>query len=418
MHIVFVTNELATISNSAGGLASFTANMARIFYKHGHEVSIVLETTKDEHLQFEPEINLVSNYVELNNWKRMDKLAGILKYVCKDSRDEIRKFLLNIYKSKHIKHAIDEINKQSKIDIIHYCSGGADALRARKNIPYCIRLSSFSIMCKWANQPNGELNFDGQRTLKEKLTDYVVCRSKYVISPSNLVAQFAKDYYDLKVTVLESPYIMENQQWNYGKYNSLDMKDKKYILYFGTLKYLKGIMVIADLIFDLLERYPEIYMVLAGNSYNVFDEYGNPIKAHELIINRAGKYSNRVIYTGGLPREQLYPFIQNAELCLLPSRIENLSNACIEAMAMGKIVVATNGASYEQLIEDGVSGFLCERDNPDSFLKGIDRALGMSENEKINMSKNAVEVTNRLSPDNIYERYLEYYQRVIRDWNK
>jgi glycosyltransferase involved in cell wall biosynthesis len=417
MHIVFVTSELATENNSSGGLASFTANMARIFYKHGHKVSIVLETTKDEHLQFDPEIDLKSNYVELNKWKRMDKIAGVLKYVCKDSKDEIRKLQINIYKSKHVKYLINEINKQNKIDIIHY-SGGNVALMASKNIPYCIRLSSISIMCKWATQPNGKISYDGQRTLKEKLTDYVVCKSKYVISPSNLVAQFAKDYFNIRVTVIESPYIMENQQWDYDKYDSLEMKDKKYILYFGSLKYLKGVMVIADLIFDLLERYPEIYMVLAGNSNDVLDENGNPIKAHELIFNRAGKYSNRVIYTGGLPREQLYPFVQNAELCLLPSRIENLSNACIEAMAMGKIVVATNGASYEQLIEDRVSGLLCERDNPESFFEAIEEVLHMGEDEKKAMSEKAVEVTKRLSPDNIYEKYLEYYQKVISEWRR
>lgn len=125
---------------------------------------------------------------------------------------------------------------------------------------------------------------------------------------------------------------------------------------------------------------------------------------------------DRVIYIGQIVREQLYPVIKNAECCLLPSRIENLSNACIEAMAMGKIVVATNGASYEQLIDDRVSGFLCERDNPASYLKAVDEVLAMSTEERNKIGLKAIEVTKRLEPQKIYEQYLAFYEKVIREW--
>ena len=53
MHIVFVTTELATAGNSSGGLASFTANMARIFAANGHRVTILLAAVKEEKLVFD-----------------------------------------------------------------------------------------------------------------------------------------------------------------------------------------------------------------------------------------------------------------------------------------------------------------------------------------------------------------------------
>ena len=145
------------------------------------------------------------------------------------------------------------------------------------------------------------------------------------------------------------------------------------------------------------------------------DEKGEKVRADELIKKNAGEFSDRVICMGSLPREQLYPFIQNAEICFLPSRIENLSNACIEAMAMGKIVVATNGASYEQLIDDRVSGFLCERDNPESFLKAIYEALNMSKEEKDKMILKASERIKLLNPDTIYRKYFNSYNKVIKE---
>ncbi len=95
MHIVFVTTELATLNHSSGGLASFTANMARIFVKEGHKVTIILSSVKEEELVFDDEIVLEVTY----------------------------------------------INKKEKIDFIHYCNLGGLAFFVDKRIPYCIRVS-------------------------------------------------------------------------------------------------------------------------------------------------------------------------------------------------------------------------------------------------------------------------------------
>ena len=105
---------------------------------------------------------------------------------------------------------------------------------------------------------------------------------------------------------------------------------------------MKGTHVVAQLANELLREYSEIYLVLAGNSEELLDKNGKKIKADEFVKKSAGEFADRVIYAGRLVREQLYPFIQNAELCLLPYRMDNLSNACIEAMAMGKIVIGTD----------------------------------------------------------------------------
>lgn len=419
MHIVFVTTELATSHNSTGGLASFTANMARIFYQHGHDVTIVAATTKEENLEFDTGISLVTSHVEMERWKSMDRKAGILVHFCRDDKDEIRKMLLCLYKSRQVRQAIDEIHRRKSIDLVHYCNLSALALRADRRIPYCVRLSSFLNVYRGANTRDGSVAFsDNRRSCKDKLIDYVVSRSGYVISPSHLLAEVCAENLYIQATVLESPYVVDARQMDDSVYHAWGMQDKKYILFFGTLKYAKGIQVVANLVYELLDRYPDISLVLAGNVTVVEDKEGNPIKADELVIRNAGEYADRVIYAGALPREQLYPFIQNAVLCLLPSRIENLANACVEAMAMGRIVVGTNGASFEQLIEDRVSGFLCERDNPASYLQAIDEALQMSDQERKRMSQAAVETTKRLAPDKVYENYLAYYQKVIREWQR
>jgi glycosyltransferase involved in cell wall biosynthesis len=42
----------------------------------------------------------------------------------------------------------------------------------------------------------------------------------------------------------------------------------------------------------------------------------------------------------------------------MPSHWESLANACLEAMALGRAVVATTGSGFDEVITDLVDGFL------------------------------------------------------------
>ena len=62
--------------------------------------------------------------------------------------------------------------------------------------------------------------------------------------------------------------------------------------------------------------------------------------------------------------------------------MENLSNACIEAMYFKKVVIGTDGASFEQLIMHGINGLLCQIGNPQDLFEKMQIAKNMSEREK------------------------------------
>lgn len=416
MHIVFVTIELATSENVSGGLASFTANMARICAANKHKVTIILSTVKEENLTFDDDVALEKIIVKKPIWNTFNLIAKVCTLGRKENIDETRRFFLNIYRSGQVRKKIEEIHKREKVDIVHYCNLSAMAFRANKHIPYLIRISGFAAMCNGAELPNGSVNYDANiLSIKDKLTDYTLKKAKYVVSPSNLLADVSKQSLGVNATVIESPFVFSKDNWDYSVYNSI-VKDKKYIICYGRLGYLKGTHIVAQIIYKLLQTFPDICFILVGSQGELLDEKGNRVKADELVKRNAGRFLDRAIYTGALARERLYPLIENAELCLLPSRIENLPNACIEAMAMKQIVVGTDGASYEQLIENKVNGFLCERDNPDSYFEAINEALKMSTYERDRMKLKAQEVTERLRPQKIYEKYMKFYEKVIKEW--
>lgn len=417
MHIVFVTIELATENNSSGGLASFTANMARIFSSHGHKVSIILVGTKEEKLTFDKGIDLQVLYVEMDKWERMDKAAQELFQIYDESQDEIRRTFINLYKSIKVEQIIAKINKENKIDIVHYCNHGSLNLLADKNIPYVVRISGFlNIWNNGASVPNGSLEYhDNPLTIKQKLEEYTIKRAKNVICPSNLLSDICKKNLGINAVVLESPFVLNKMSWDYSVYNDCCIEGE-YIIHYGTQSCLKGTHIVAQVVYEVLKKHKNINFVLIGADKNLQDADGTIYKAKELVKKRAKEYGDRVVCLDKLPREQLYPFIENASICLLPSRMDNLPNACIEAMAMGKIVVGTNGASFEQLITDGVNGFLGERDNADSYIISIERVITLSEEAKKNISENAKRTVERLSPENIYNKYINYYRKVIQEW--
>ena len=63
MHIVFVTVELSTGNNMAGGLASFTENIVRVFARNGHRVTIILSTPKETEVVFDEGIEVLNSYI-------------------------------------------------------------------------------------------------------------------------------------------------------------------------------------------------------------------------------------------------------------------------------------------------------------------------------------------------------------------
>lgn len=209
-----------------------------------------------------------------------------------------------------------------------------------------------------------------------------------------------------KVDVIETPFVLEVDEMDDSVYKSL-LEGKKYVLFFGSLVEHKGICTIAESIYEILLNNPDLYFVLIGNGdlHWIYD------------IRQNGKeYAERILYHPAIGFSQLVPVIKNAEAVVLPSLMENFSNACVETMALGQIVLGCEGASFEQLITDGKNGALCKIGDSDSFVKKVNEILGYSENQKWNMRKNAKETLERLNPEIVTKHLLEYYEKVVNEY--
>lgn len=75
-------------------------------------------------------------------------------------------------------------------------------------------------------------------------------------------------------------------------------------------------------------------------------------------------------------RPDVRPFYQLADLVLHPSRWDALPQAVLEAMALGKPVIASRATGNAEIIRDGEDGLLVEPMDPEAWARAIDRLLG------------------------------------------
>jgi len=402
MRVVLVTTEYVTEQKSFdGGLSNHFHKIALSLKNMGHDTVIIVKSDKNQIL-FHKNIEIHRILVKPNFWYKLaDKLTHF-KY------QQVLDYLLQSY---YLNKKVKCINKIKKIDIIHYSTLQSTGFFKPKKIPSVTTVVSYLKLINEAN--NIYLKTFRQRQV-QILEKWTLKHSNAIYSPSNMLAKYLeKEIYNnkKKIKVIETPFLLETTQYDFKIYDEIKtkVKENKYILYFGRLGLWKGTIDIADMIYELLGKYKSIYFVFIGKDKQYKDK---PVINY--IIEKAGKYKDRVIYYKNITHNKLYPIIQNAYCVVLPSRIENLSNTVIEAMAFKKIVVATNGTSFEQLIDNNVNGFLCEPTNPKNLLYTIEKTLTLNEKQKKEIEEKAYIRIEKLKPEYVVNELIDYYKEIIK----
>lgn len=404
MHIVFVTNEFVTESGSFdGGLANYLYNICIALKAKGHHLSVVVSSEKNEFIQY--------NGIDVYRVKRPTENFW-LRFFDKILFQKFRPLLYNIFLSYTLNKQVKTLNNKLPIHVAQYPNIRGLALFKPKRLPYVIRCSSFRKLINMASDMKKVTFYEKQ---VEWLETFVLKRCNSIYAPSKLIAEVIRLELHKPATVIETLFQEKDEsELSYDVLNELKTKtsNKRYLLYYGRLGNWKGTVELANVLYNFLESNPDMYFVLIGKDKGY---KGKPMM--DYIKEKAGKHTSRVIYYANLRHEQLFPVIDHAHAVVLPSRIENLSNACIESMARGKVVLGTNGASYEQLITDGVNGFLFEKMNEADLLNKMNLIAKLDDKRREELGNAAKETVKRLHPDVICNQLLNYYTEVIQSFH-
>jgi glycosyltransferase involved in cell wall biosynthesis len=174
-------------------------------------------------------------------------------------------------------------------------------------------------------------------------------------------------------------------------------KDKFVVGYFGRFSEEKCPGLFVD-IADLLQSDPKLFFIMTGDG----PEYKSVMEKIAVL-----GLTNRV-YAPGIVSD-IKPFLNRADVVLIPSRIEGIPIILFESMSMGKPVIASSVGGIPDIIEDGHNGFLCEPGDTKGFAAKI-RMLHSSPGLRETIGANARAYAEKyLDVAQMKEKYLHAF---------
>ncbi len=393
MRIAFISPEFVTERGYDGGLANYLYRAGLSLAGLGHEPHIIVASDRDESFDLD---GIRVHRVDVGpNW--LYRLAGrILR--------RYRPVFSILWQSFRLNRRLRRLHAQHPMALAQYASYLATALFRPRAIPAVVRLSSLASQMDRAYERDTPAGLSRLTSLLELRS---IAMGGLVIAPSEVLADAAEAMTRKPVRVVESPFVPFAGEPDAAVYRE-HLSTRRYALFFGTVGILKGVKCLAEILEPLLEDHKDLYFVFVGKDARY---RGRPML--EYVRAQAGEHRDRVLYFDRMPHASLYPIIEHAEAVVLPSRVDNFPNACLEAMSLGKIVVGTRGASFDQLIDDGASGFLCEIDDRKSLLAAVERALATDRADAIGARARAR--IEELRPELAGARLVEAYAELLEE---
>lgn len=136
----------------------------------------------------------------------------------------------------------------------------------------------------------------------------------------------------------------------------------------------------------LIDAFSKIYKEHPEYSLEIYGE-GELRETLQTQINSL-RLEKNVLLMGN--KKNIHECICDAQMFVLSSDYEGLSNALLEAMMMGLPCISTNCAGSDEVIEDGVNGLLVPVGDIDALAEALER-LVIDEKLRDDMSKNVKE---------------------------
>lgn len=164
-------------------------------------------------------------------------------------------------------------------------------------------------------------------------------------------------------------------------------------LFIGRIMKEKGINEFLECASIIKKKYKFVFFEIVGS----FEE------DYKDIIN--GFVEQGIVIYHGFQNDIKY-FIKNSHAIILPSYHEGLSNVLLESAAMGRPLITTNIPGCKEVVDDELTGYLCNVADTDDLIKKVEKFILLPYFEKESMGIKARElVVNNFSRDIIIEKY-------------
>ena len=230
-----------------------------------------------------------------------------------------------------------------------------------------------------------------------------------LISPSRYLVEEIKNKActkGLEFNYVVNPISLENE---FSKDRSIDVPDfvKGQIVCFGKLSPLKGTLQLLKYFDKLWKNGFELPLHIIGETNQFYhpdlcsmEDYVNKHYAHY-------RTKGLLILRGKLSPTEAKRELLNANVVLVPSLVDNLPYTVLEAMGLGKLVLASRQGGQSEIIDHGVDGLLFDHSISGDFEEKLQIALQFDVNRV-----NEIGTAAHHKINNCYNRETVYSQKI------
>jgi len=378
MHICFITHEYPKEGKNQGGIGSVVQTIGRALVEKGIDVSVVG----------------VGGGIDVEE-SSVDE--GVNVYQLPGSLWPFARFASNAYT---MVTKLKQIHKKNPIDVIE----GSELSFAfiPKSFPAkkVIRMHGghhfFAVTL--GKEPAPWRSFQEKRSFTK--ADALLAVSHYVGTRTDELLGFNKPF----TTIYN---IIDTTKFYLADYKKIIPKK---LVFVGTVTEKKGVRQLVQAMPDILKVVPEATLDIIGRDWN--DPVTGKSYTEYLKTFITDEIKNSVNIVGPLPHYEIPKRLESAEVCVYPSHMEAMPIAWLEALGMGKGVVASKLGPGSEAVLDKKTGLLCDPMDPSDIAEKI---IFMFENPKearqmgINARKDILE---RFETEKIICQNIDFYRSI------
>jgi L-malate glycosyltransferase len=188
-------------------------------------------------------------------------------------------------------------------------------------------------------------------------------RVSALIVPSGFLQAVFKKY-DFTAEVI--PNIIDLDRFVFAANKGVRNIEAPVIVIARNLEAIYGIDVAIDAIALIKQKTPKVRLLVAGSG-PLLHSLLQQVEQNDLLDN--------IEFTGKLKPEQIASLYAKADIMLNPTRVDNMPNSLLEAMASGLPIVTTSVGGIPYIVSEGETALMVDPNNPEMMANKLEQLI-------------------------------------------
>lgn len=391
MNIALITSEYPATDGTVGGLGTYTAKIAQHLKNEGHFPVILALVDRP----------LASNRA---GFPVIDVIRRRPSAILENTRffwrydTPIRRYL----DSRRLLRTLDSLDQRQTIDVVQMtnCHSPGIAIAGSNRWPTITRFSNLEWLWRAANA--GQI--DASQRILDRFDARQARASTITFAPSRFLADHVQQSLGLRPRVVRTPPPAKAVSTG-----APSRRDKHRIAFIGSCNRIKGFDIFLEAARDLLGRKLPVHFEIAGRLLEP-----SPLRDH--LEEMRSRFSSRIDFHGPVDHATVNNILERTGCLVIPSRVDNYPNICLEAQAHACPVIASDDSSLDEMVTAGKDGLLFKNGSTESLVAALQNFLDLSECELLRMSEAAQETDNHRRSEEPVSHLVSLFEEVTENF--